>query len=319
MINVSIIVVTYNPNYKKEIATIKSILIQKNIEFEIIICDDGSENDYFIDIEKYFSTIGFNNYKLVKNRQNVGTVKNCYSGLKQAKGEYVFCTSPGDMLIDENVLFDFYNFSKEKNKDIVFGDAIYYSYENNNLIIHEKKSVPQKPEVYTEGYSQLQAIVAFIIVNDAILGATYFRRREIMLKYVERILDTSVFVEDGTTSAYALLDGICINYFKREMIAYEYGQGISTCSNSEWDKKINEDYLHTYNKMIEYYPDNSIVKVMKLGKKYKNVFIRRLVQVATHPIIALFRIRYCFIKNKDRNIDYNKMEEKIKEILIKSN
>ena len=42
MIQVSIIVLTYNSDWKKLCKTIKSAASQKKIDFEIVVCDDGT-------------------------------------------------------------------------------------------------------------------------------------------------------------------------------------------------------------------------------------------------------------------------------------
>ena len=42
MIDVSVIVVMYNPVLDKLYKTLDSIICQKGVSFEIILCDDGS-------------------------------------------------------------------------------------------------------------------------------------------------------------------------------------------------------------------------------------------------------------------------------------
>ena len=61
----SVIIVTFNQNLGRILKTLDSILIQKDISFEIIICDDGSENCYEKELRSYFSSRGFGDYNLV--------------------------------------------------------------------------------------------------------------------------------------------------------------------------------------------------------------------------------------------------------------
>lgn len=104
------------------------------MEFEIIISDDGSEINNFDKIKKYFSDKNYCKYKLIENKTNNGTVKNCLIGSLCAIGEYLFLTSPGDLLFDQEVLKDFYNFAKSKNSKIVFGDYVGYQMIDGSIV-----------------------------------------------------------------------------------------------------------------------------------------------------------------------------------------
>ena len=61
-VTVSVLVVTYNPQYSKLINTVESILLQKNVRLEIIISDDGSQNNYFEQLEEFFKEHSFSEY-----------------------------------------------------------------------------------------------------------------------------------------------------------------------------------------------------------------------------------------------------------------
>ncbi len=50
--SVSVILLMYNPNFFKVKKTIESILQQENIDFELIIADDASENNLFTEISE---------------------------------------------------------------------------------------------------------------------------------------------------------------------------------------------------------------------------------------------------------------------------
>ena len=51
---ISVLVLTYNFIYNNLIKTLDSIISQKNINFEIVIADDGSENNHKKEIIDYF-------------------------------------------------------------------------------------------------------------------------------------------------------------------------------------------------------------------------------------------------------------------------
>ena len=134
--DISVIVATYNPDLNKLMSTLLSIIVQKGINFEIIVTDDGSQKDYFKEVIVFFERNNFKNYSLIKNEINIGTVNNFYNALIISKGKYIFGISPGDMVYDENSLFSIFDFAEENKAKVCFGDAVYYSNFNNHLKIY---------------------------------------------------------------------------------------------------------------------------------------------------------------------------------------
>ena len=65
MIDISIIIVTYNSKWFELKATIKSVLMQKGINYEIIFADDGSKIKWNEKIREYVK--GDYNYKCVES------------------------------------------------------------------------------------------------------------------------------------------------------------------------------------------------------------------------------------------------------------
>ena len=61
VIDMSVIVVTYNSEWEKIKITLNSILRQKNISLQIIVADDGSENIFSEKIQKLMGKYQFNN------------------------------------------------------------------------------------------------------------------------------------------------------------------------------------------------------------------------------------------------------------------
>ena len=97
-IEVSVVFVQYNPDLTKILLSLYALIHQKEISFEIIVSDDGSKEDYFEEIERFFKNNDFSNYYLRKNHQNVGIVKNILLASEIANGRYIYINSPGDVL-----------------------------------------------------------------------------------------------------------------------------------------------------------------------------------------------------------------------------
>lgn len=87
----SVIVATFNPDFSSLIKTLYSIVNQRDVSFEIVVADDGSTLDYFNEIKEYFNVIHFDQYKLVKNQKNMGTVKNLISAIERCEGDITLC------------------------------------------------------------------------------------------------------------------------------------------------------------------------------------------------------------------------------------
>ena len=78
--NITVVVLTYNPVWEKLRATLKSIVEQQDVHLQVVITDDGSKNNHFDKVELFFKEIGFDDFKLISNKNNEGTVINLYRG-----------------------------------------------------------------------------------------------------------------------------------------------------------------------------------------------------------------------------------------------
>ena len=305
--NVSIIVLSYNPNLISLKRTIRSAIFQKNIDFEIIVSDDCSKNNFHKEIEQLFIDNGFYNYKINKNNCNVGTVKNILSALKLAKGEYVYCISQGDMLFDDNTISDFYHFSKNKSAKICFGDYLGYNCMDDKVNIFDAKIYPRITGAYSKGFKIYKNT---FLLNDYILGPSYFRERSFFEKALTQISKTSVYVEDSTTTAYALTMGVEVYYYPRKIVWYEIGIGISQGANSKLMKQVDIDILKTLDSLVEKYPKD---RTLKAGRDIRLQINRNssiFSLIIKYPF--LFVKRFCYRKIlKNRDIRYTKEDRNL--------
>ena len=69
--SVSVILLMYNPNFFKVKKTIESILQQENIDFELIIADDASENNLFTEISELLKKYEFNDFIFINNSKKL--------------------------------------------------------------------------------------------------------------------------------------------------------------------------------------------------------------------------------------------------------
>lgn len=86
----SIVIPTYNPGYIEE--TIDSLLSQNIKDYEIIIVDDGSDEEYIERILKYKEKIKF------IRQENKGSTYARNRGIQEAKGEYIVSFDHDDLM-----------------------------------------------------------------------------------------------------------------------------------------------------------------------------------------------------------------------------
>ena len=92
----TVIVLQYRPDFTALRRTLASLAMQTTRDFEVIVADDGSEQDYFAETKAYLEAHGIRPAAFVKAEKNGGTVKNLLGGLRKATGRWVFAPSPGD-------------------------------------------------------------------------------------------------------------------------------------------------------------------------------------------------------------------------------
>ena len=296
----SIIICSYNPNFEKLLLSVKSAVCQEGIDFEVIITDDGSKQNYRREIENYLNNIQFNNYLFIEHKNNIGTVKNVLYAVKQAKGEYIFLNSPGDYIYDKDALAGFCAFAKEKNADICFGDYVAYNKDDNNGIHIIDYVRPLRPSIYERS---IEEYTIYHFFNGDILGASYLRRRSFLLESLEFVSKYSKYVEDGTTTAYGLLNEIPVFHFCQRIVWYEFGTGI--CTSGSGAELINKDYLSTNKALLKKYPNSRVLMARVHSSEYhnKNIWARRLTTFLHFPIISIRIMMFRLVPKKEVCVD----------------
>ena len=103
---ISAIVTYYNQPFDDLLFTLSSCVLQKGVDFDIVVADDCSNHDYHEDIERFFAFTGFSNYEIVRQPQNVKTVGNILSALGVSKGKYIKTIGSEDAFFSERTLRD---------------------------------------------------------------------------------------------------------------------------------------------------------------------------------------------------------------------
>lgn len=164
----SIITINYNDaaGLKK---TLDSVAMQTCADFEHIIVD-GASTDGSVDIIcQYADSQAIRRQGNEATRQVVwlsepdtGIYNAMNKGVRMASGEYLLFLNSGDVLVDENVVYDF--IASDKREDIVAGGT---------LLGVDERLPKYPPEVLT--YE--------LFVTDSLMHAATFIRRELFEQY----------------------------------------------------------------------------------------------------------------------------------------
>lgn len=307
MINfdVSVVIISYNPTYEKLRKTISSILLQVNISFEIIICDDGSKHDFYDECVDYFKQNKFSDYKIIRSTVNRGIVLNYLEGVRIARGKFIKPISPGDYLYASNTLYLWLNFLNLNSCKNSFGRGVYYN-DSKEFKIIKHRFAPKSVELYKIKLNSLTKH-SCLLLDDMALGAAYITERTLLLDYLTKIEGRIKLGEDFIYSLMQYNNEFAL-YYDNKVIWYEYGNGISSSDSSMYSPVMKKDLTALHEIILEF-PKKSFweYRLQYLFKRYysfKNYRSRRVLKCLLFPEILLWKLYFLFFPSyTDTNVD----------------
>ncbi len=295
--DISVVLLSYKPDYSKLIKTINSVLSQKSINLQLIICDDGSPENFFNDVKQYLHSHNFEDYKLIESETNNGTCINFYGGVKFAEGKFVKGISPGDYFYDENVLHNWFVFLETHKIDLSFGIAVFYGYEKKGnvitpTLIKRNRESPAIPTIYAVNHKSklIKNIrkIDWLINKDPILGAQIICKTSLCLTYLNKIIHKVVYAEDYSFRIM-LLDDINMVFFPQPVFYYEYGLGVS----SDPQKKklmLTKDELFFQDSLKSHHNNSHFFKKYVLYRRITNSKKNILLSMIIFPLSIPWRL-----------------------------
>lgn len=284
----TVLIVTYNSKIEKLILTLESVLQQNFKNYEIVVADDASKDNYFKQIEKYFAYRQFENYKLVSQAENLGTVKNLICGLELITGKYVKFISAGDTLYDENTLQKIYDFMDKEQSECCFGLMQGYRKQQNRL---EKISFPHPFDIEAYRKKKLKRIERnLIIYSDNVCGASLCYEKNFAIEYMNKISDCVIYEED-IFQVLSTVEKRPITFLDDYVVWYEYGEGVSTGGQSKFKEALAKDTELFYEKLYKEYPQNRYIrKRYGLMRFYRirNLYLRTVFRFFANPHLVCY-------------------------------
>lgn len=292
--DISIIIATYNSDWRKLEKVIYSVLLQKGVRYEILVTDDGSEDNHFDKLEKIFRNWGFKNYKLLGSEFNKGTCRNIYKAVKTARGKYVRLISPGDYCCKNTILKEWFEWCENRGSLVSFGKAIYYCDQKKAVCIHIKNS-PRNLWIYKLRTPIKIRMASYLYLWDLICGADFMVNRELICEYLLELTGIVKYAEDSIYRLMAM-DGIEFDYFPQNVCFYEYGSGISTSQDKKWECLLKKDFYSTNNILAKRYVKDSFCKkyIQFLQRELKNRS-NKIERYTIYPLNVILKLVMIFI------------------------
>ena len=155
---ISICIPIYNTEHFIERA-ILSVINQSFQDFEIIIVNDFSNDN----TEKIIRKIQLedNRIKIINHSKNLGVYHSRVEAALNSKGKYILFLDPDDMLLNDNLFKELFNYNKENNFDIIE----FLVYEKNE---GEKKIYYPEYHIFNHNHNYTTKIIYQPELSDII-------------------------------------------------------------------------------------------------------------------------------------------------------
>lgn len=249
--DISVVITTFNQPYQSICRSIVSALYQENVEFEIIIADDCSKNDYFDRYRKLFSQFSFTNYRLIRNESNQKTVRNIANALKYASAPYVKTIDAGDMLYSPLTLRSIVDFSKQCDVQVGFGDIIRFRQNDDGEYCASNYNAPQCAAAFDPKavYNASKIFKHQMSEADWIPAPAQFYQTKVYLELLTELSEYYHVQYCQDFTSITALGTYRVYHYPIPIYWYEWGVGISTNGSIDSRKRLYQDHANFYNGM----------------------------------------------------------------------
>lgn len=229
--------------------------------FEIIMVNDGSTDRSLEIINK----LNFKNIRLYTFKKNYGPANARNKGIMKAKGKYIYFLDVDDQ-IDKNSLNTLFNYTKNKNYDLVFSDRKWIENRKNirfnkfaykkNFSFDEKKI---KRIMKNRFYNPLEN-VGFYNLTGRLIKRDIIKKNKLLFEKKLRYLEDEAFTWDILGNVKKAI------YIKKQLYSYYINPNINTTLSSN----LNNYPLSNF-KLVK----KHIIKSLK-KKKFDKISINKI-------------------------------------------
>ena len=284
----SVIVTVYNQPLEAVLATLRSIIYQQNVEPEILVADDCSDDFFEQDIRDFFACNGYKNYRIIQANENVQTVRNILRALRQAEGAYVKVIGAGDLLYDKTTLESLLAWSHQHEVKAGFGKILRFEHRDDCCQVSEYNAPLNAGDYAFDRQRDGRTLLKRQLVRgDWIPAGAQFFEKELFVMLLERLSAYGVrYCEDfAATLALELSD---VAFYPAPVEWYEWGVGISTGDSKKSRERLYRDHDCLYKALAPEKPLGltlvfpkalfGIKKFIALSTPWYSFFRKRLVE-----------------------------------------
>ncbi|WP_348824568.1 glycosyltransferase family 2 protein [Flavobacterium aestuarii] len=249
----SVIILNYNVRYFLELCVLSVESALKNIDSEIIVVDNNSQDESCEMIKKHFP-----NVKLIHNNQNLGFPKGNNIGVAQAKGEYICILNP-DTVVAEDTFEKLLAFAKSKNDLGIVGVKLIDG--TGNFLPESKRGIPTPWVAFTKITGLYKLFPKSSLFNkyyaqhisenqtgkvEILVGAFMFLKKE-LYEAIGGFDENCFMYSDDIDLSYMVLQKGKNNYYFHETAVIHY-KGESTSKDAVYMKRFQEAMEFFYKK-----------------------------------------------------------------------
>jgi GT2 family glycosyltransferase len=252
----SVIILNYNVRYFLELCVLSVESALKNIDSEIIVVDNNSQDDSCEMIKSRFP-----NVKLISNDKNVGFPKGNNIGVANAKGDYICVLNP-DTVVAEDTFEKVLAFAKKQNNLGIIGVKLIDG--TGNFLPESKRGIPTPWVAFTKISGLYKFFPKFKIFNkyyaqhlsenetgevEILVGAFMFLKKE-LYNEVGGFDEDCFMYSDDIDLSYMVLQKGKMNYYFHETTVIHY-KGESTIKDGTYMKRFQEAMEFFYRKHFQ--------------------------------------------------------------------
>lgn len=237
--DVTVVILTYNSDFEKVKYSLKSVFNQEGLNISVIIADDGSKEFDYKEYVRFFSDSGFENYLIVVNKENKGTVINSFNAIKRANGTYVKLLGTGDAFLHNDSLKIWVDNLQNSGKRWSFCESVFFDANSEDRRIINVPAHPQKIKCY-ELEKKRECMWRYIALDDLPVGANILCQKDIYLEYLGDAIGKVIYAEDFLCRLM-MYDEVFPYFEKKSIIFYEFGAGVSTQRTKIWNERLIGD------------------------------------------------------------------------------
>lgn len=246
---------------------LKSALKQNYQALEVVICDDGSESFEEERLRELAKTERSIELKIVRQRENLGTVRNLNSGLRLCTGEWVLLLAADDVLADENVITRLMGRAEKTKQDWLLGRTVMCDQQ----LERTEKFCPTEEQI---GWAETPQALYAALCRDCFLPSSgnlyrmeFLRRMGFFDEHFRLVEDWPLFLKAARSGALPEVCGVVTVLHRASGVSRD-GAG----KNWTYQKDLIETMEREILPYLELLPEGERAEIKRLCQDKRSIY-----------------------------------------------